>query len=331
MQYLITGGAGFIGCNFVRYLLGRYPDCRVRVFDKLTYAGSLDNLTEVSADPRFEFVQGDCCDADAIAAAMQGVDIVVHMAAESHNDRAILGPETAMRTNFMGAFTTLEAARGADLKRFLHVATDEVYGAKMEGQYTETDALDARSPYAASKAGGDRLAHAYFVTYGVPTVVTRPSNNYGPYQFPEKLIPLFTYLALRDEPLPVYGDGLQMRDWLHVADHCRAMDVLLEQGDLGQAYNIAGDNEHANIETIRVILDELGKPDSLIKHVTDRPGHDIRYPIDGGKLHALGWRAEIAWETGVRAAVRWYSEHRDWLDAAIDRGREFREKWYRDR
>jgi dTDP-glucose 4,6-dehydratase len=331
MQLLVTGGAGFIGSNFVRYMLGAHPDCRVRVFDKLTYAGSLDNLADVQGDARFEFVQGDVCDADAIRAAMQGVDVVVHMAAESHNDRAILGPETAMRTNYMGTFHALEAARDANLKCFLHVATDEVYGAKMEGKYTEKDALEARSPYAASKAGGDRLAYAYFITYGVPTVITRPSNNYGPYQFPEKLIPFFTYLALRDENLPVYGNGLQMRDWLHVQDHCRAMDTLIAEGQPGEAYNIAGDNEHTNIETIRVILSELGKPETLIKHVEDRPGHDIRYPIDGSKLHALGWRPEVPWEAGVRETVRWFAGHREWMDAAVERGREFKEKWYKDR
>lgn len=331
MIYLVTGGAGFIGSNTVRHLLAEQRDCSVRVLDKLTYAGNLENLAEVASDPRLEFIQADICDETAVTAAMQGADVVIHMAAETHVDRSIVSAEAALRTNVEGTFRLLEAARECQPRLFLHVATDEVYGSSSERRFSETDALNPRNPYSATKAAGDRLAYAYFVTYGVPCVITRPSNTYGPYQYPEKLVPFFVYKALRDEALPVYGSGQQMRDWLHVDDHCRAVALLLDRGVPGEAYNIVGGNEHPNLDVVRLILDELGKPESLISYVQDRPGHDVRYPLNGDKLAALGWAPEVDWEAGMRATVRWFAEHRDWLEQSIARGRDFMETWYRDR
>jgi dTDP-glucose 4,6-dehydratase len=228
----------------------------------------------------------------------------------------------------MGTFTLLEAARVAGVARFLYVSTDEVYGEAREGPMRESDAFRPRGPYSASKAGADLLCYAYHVTYGLPVVIHRATNNYGPYQFPEKLVPLFAYRALRDEPLPVYGDGRQVRDWLHVDDNCRALELLLERGVPGEAYNVPGGNERENLEVIRVLLDELGKPASLIRHVEDRPGHDVRYSLEGGKIAALGWRPEVEWEAGLRAAVRWFAEHREWLEASVARGKAFLDQWY---
>ncbi len=336
MNILITGGAGFIGCSFVRYLLEHIPDAQVRVLDKLTYAGSWENLADVADNPRVTFIEGDICDVATVREAMAGVETVVHLAAESHVDRSIMGPQPAMQTNFFGTFVLLEAAREAWLdrlttQRFLHVSTDEVYGSLETGECDEEAPLNPRNPYSASKAGADHLARAYCVTYGLPVIVSRPCNNYGPYQYPEKLVPLFVYRALRDEPLPVYGDGRQRRDWLHVADHCRAMYVLLENGEPGQVYNIPAGNERENLATIKVILDELGKPDSLIKHVADRPGHDVRYAMSGDKIATLGWEPEVEWEGGLRQTVRWLADHQDWLERSLARSREYFASWYRDR
>ncbi|MCE5240180.1 dTDP-glucose 4,6-dehydratase [bacterium] len=331
MRTLVTGGAGFIGCNYVRQLLAGDPDCQVRIIDKLTYAGSRDNLQDVLDDPRCEFVAGDICDPGAVAAALDDVQIVVHFAAETHVDRSIHSAEAALRTNVEGTFRLLEASRDRELHRFIHVATDEVYGSSAGECFTEGSALKPRNPYSASKAGGDRLAYSYFVTYGVPVIITRPTNTYGPYQYPEKLIPFFVLRALRDEHLPVYGDGRQVRDWLHVGDHCRAVDLLLKQGAVGEVYNIVGGNQRENMQVVRLILDELGKPESLIKHVTDRPGHDVRYHLDGTKLAGLGWQPTVPWETGMRETIRWFAEHRDWLERSLQRGHDFMEQWYRER
>ena len=255
----------------------------------------------------------------------------MHLAAESHVDRSIFGAEEAVRTNFEGTFRMLEAARDAEVGRFLHVSTDEVYGAAEGVSFDEEAPLLARNPYSASKAGADRLARAYWVTYGLDVVITRPANNYGPYQYPEKLVPLFVYKALRDEPLPVYGDGMQVRDWLHVEDHCRAMLTVFEKGESGEAYNIPAHNERPNIATIRLLLDELGKPESLIKHVEDRPGHDVRYSMKSDKIEALGWRPEIEWEAGMRETIRWFAENMEWLESSYQRGQEFFAQWYKDR
>jgi len=331
MRLLVTGGAGFIGGNFVRHVLAQRRNARVRVFDKLTYAGSLDNLEGVLDDPRLEFVQGDICDQAAIETAAEGADFIVHLAAESHVDRSIISAEAAVQTNFVGSFRVFEAARAAGVSRVLHASTDEVYGACEGAPFVETDPLNPRNPYAATKAGADRLAHSYFVTHGLPVVIARPSNNYGPWQYPEKLIPFFVWRALTDEHLPVYGSGLQIRDWLHVLDHCRALLLLLEAGEPGEAYNIHGGNERPNLETIGLILDELGKPESLIRHVEDRPGHDIRYAMDAAKIGALGWRPEVEWETGIRATVRWFAEHREWMERSVARGKAYFEEWYAGR
>ncbi len=316
---LITGGAGFIGCNLVRFLLENMPNEKVRVFDKLTYAGSVENLayswnraTGYNLG-RIEFVRGDVCDKAAVQQAVAGVDTVIHLAAESSVDRSLTNVEETWRTNYFGTHTVLEAAwcSHADPPRFIHVSTDEVYGPTKDRNFHETDFLNAnpRNPYAVSKLLGDMVAMQY-----VPVIITRPANNYGPYQYPDKLIPLLTYRALCNEPLPVYGDGKQRRDWLHVHDHCRAILALVtSKGPLYKVYNIPGGNEHENIEVVRIILDELGKPESLIEYVADRPGHDIRYGITGCRIASLGWEPEIDWEEGLRETVRWYAEHQSWL------------------
>jgi len=331
VHYLITGGAGFIGSSLADHLLARYDDARVTVLDKLTYAGTRENLQSAEATGRLTFVEGDVCAEQTAREACEGADIVIHAAAESHVDRSILSGQEAARTNFLGTFTMLEAARQAEVGKFLFLSTDEVYGAKTEGSFDEESPLNPRNPYSAAKAGADRMAHAYFVTYGMPVIITRPSNNYGPRQFPEKLVPLFVYKALREEPLPVYGDGRQRRDWLHVEDHCRAMDLILREGEAGEAYNIPGDNERRNLQTIQIILDELGKSESLIRHVEDRPGHDVRYPLDGVKIAGLGWDALVPWEDGLRETVRWYVDNQDWVERAIKRGEDFHNQWYAGR
>jgi dTDP-glucose 4,6-dehydratase len=331
MNYLVTGGAGFIGSHFVEHLLAQDPSCHVTVLDKLTYAGSRENLKAAADTGRLKLIVGDVCDDEAAARACKKADVVIHAAAESHVDRSILSGAEASRTNYVGTQVMLEAARNAGVSRFLMVSTDEVYGSRPRGTFNEQSPLNPRNPYSAAKAGADRLAHAYFVTYGLPVVITRPSNNYGPRQFPEKLVPLFTYKALHDERLPVYGNGMQRRDWLHVSDHCRAMLTVLERGEAGEAYNIPGGNERRNLQTIRVILDELGKPDSLIQFVADRPGHDPRYPLDGRKIAALGWTPQVEWEAGLRATVRWYVQNPGWLQLAVKRGEEFHQQWYNAR
>lgn len=331
MRYLITGGAGFIGCNLVRHLLRAQADAQVAVLDKLTYAGNLANLDDVLDDNRLTFFEGDITDPAAVTEAMADAEVVVHLAAETHVDRSIMGGEAAARTNFMGTQVLLETARAVQPRVFLNVATDEVYGCCVQGAFTEEAPLNPRNPYSAAKAGADRLGYAYHITYGLPVITSRPANNYGPYQYPEKLVPLFVYRALRDEPLPVYGDGRQVRDWLHVEDHCRAMVTLIERGLPGEAYNIPAHNERYNLDTIRLILDELNKPESLIRYVADRPGHDLRYALNGDKLAALGWQPEVPWEEGMRRTVRWFAAHRDWLERSIARSKEYFEQWYAGR
>lgn len=331
MRILVTGGAGFIGCNFVRFLLREYQDLELTILDKLTYAGNLANLADVLDDNRLCFMEGDICDRAAAAEAMADAKVVVHLAAETHVDRSIMGGQVAARTNFMGTQVLLETARQVQPRLFLYISTDEVYGTCPQGAFSEQDPLNPRNPYSAAKAGADRLAYAYYVTYDLPVVISRPCNNYGPYQYPEKLVPFFVYRALRDEPLPVYGEGQQVRDWLHVQDHCRAMQVLLENGQAGETYNIAAGNERANLETVRLILDELGQPESLIEFVADRPGHDVRYALSGDKLAALGWEPQIRWEEGMRQTVRWFAAHQDWLEQSISRSRDYFEQWYAER
>jgi dTDP-glucose 4,6-dehydratase len=313
VDVLVTGGAGFIGSNFVRHALATHPDWRVTTLDKLTYAGRLENLHDVMDDPRHSFVRGDIADADLVKPLVTRSNIVVHFAAETHVDRSILGAGDFIRTDVFGTFVLLEAAReAADLRRFIQISTDEVYGSVPTGASRETDELKPRNPYSASKAGADRLAYSYWATYGVPVIVTRASNNYGPYQFPEKVIPLFITNAIDGQPVPLYGDGLNVRDWLHVGDHCRAIDVVLERGQAGEVYNIGGGNEVANIDLTRRILGLLDKPESLIRPVTDRPGHDRRYCLDTAKLRGLGWQPEADFVDGLRQTVAWYRENEWW-------------------
>ncbi|HEX9005968.1 MAG TPA: dTDP-glucose 4,6-dehydratase [Bacteroidota bacterium] len=315
---LVTGGAGFIGSNFIRFLLSAYDDLTVINFDALTYAGNLENLAAVTAHPGYKFVKGDVCDGAAVDAALRtfDVDTVVHFAAESHVDRSILGADVFVRTNVLGTQTLLDAARTAGVTRFLQVSTDEVYGSLgREGKFTESTPLHPNSPYSASKAGADLLALACHHTFGLPVIVTRCSNNYGPYQFPEKLIPLMIRNALHDKPLPVYGDGRNVRDWLYVEDHCRALDLVARRGTPGKVYNIGGNNEWQNIDIVRLILRVLGKPESLITFVKDRPGHDRRYAIDASLLrHELGWTPKASFEDGLRQTIQWYRENPEWVE-----------------
>ncbi len=317
MNLLVTGGAGFIGANYVRLLLDRGGD-RVVNLDALTYAGNLENLAGYEDHADYRFVRGDIRDRELIdrILAEDKIEAIVNFAAESHVDRSIDGPREFLDTNIMGTQTLLEAARQAGVERYLQVSTDEVYGSLgPEGSFTETSPLQPNSPYAASKAAADMVCRSYFHTYGLPVLITRCSNNYGPYQFPEKLIPLMIANALEDKPLPVYGDGLYVRDWLYVGDHCEAVDQVLRRGRPGAVYNIGGNNEMENIRIVRLLLEILGKDDSLISFVTDRLGHDRRYAIDASFIRdELGWEPRYAFADGIRATVDWYLEHRDWWE-----------------
>jgi dTDP-glucose 4,6-dehydratase len=312
---LITGGAGFIGSNFVHYMLEKYPDYRIVVYDKLTYAGRLENLERAQGNPRFSFVQGDICDLAAVREAVGGnaIDTIVNFAAETHVDRSIMTPDAVVTTNVNGTWALLEVARELQLERFHQISTDEVYGAiPAPGRSKEGDPLEPRSPYSASKAGAEHLVYAYFVTYGLPVTTTRGSNNIGPFHYPEKAVPLFTTNAIDDQPLPIYGDGLQMRDYQYVLDHCEGIDTVLHKGQLGDFYNVGTEVETPNIEMARKILDLLGKPQSLIEHVADRAGHDRRYALDCTKLRALGWRSRHSFDEALEKTVRWYVENQDW-------------------
>jgi len=312
VDVLVTGGAGFIGSNFVRYALHTHDDWRVTTLDKLTYAGRRENLHDVMNHPRHEFVHADICDGGISAPLVERSNIVVHFAAETHVDRSIMAAGDFIKTDVEGTFVLLEAARRArGLTRFVQISTDEVYGSVPHGASRETDELKPRNPYSASKAGADRLAYSYFATYDVPVIVTRASNNYGPYQFPEKVIPLFVTNAIDDMPVPLYGDGRNVRDWLHVLDHCRAIDLLIEKAAGGEVYKIGGGNEVMNVDLTHQILDALGKPRSLIKPVPDRPGHDRRYCLDTGKLRSLGWTPQVSFADGLRETIDWYRGN-DW-------------------
>jgi dTDP-glucose 4,6-dehydratase len=313
VNVLVTGGAGFIGSNFVRHALAAHGDWRVTTLDKLTYAGRLENLKGVLDHPRHEFVKGDVADPSVAAPLVTASDIVVHFAAETHVDRSILAAGDFITTDVFGTFVLLEAARSAQqLRRFVQISTDEVYGSVPQGSSRETDELRPRNPYAASKAGADRLAYSYWATYQVPVVITRASNNYGPYQFPEKIIPLFVTNAFDDIPVPLYGDGLNERDWLHVSDHCRAIDVVIDRGVAGEVYNIGGGNHIANADLTRRILRLAGKPESLIRLVADRPGHDRRYSLDIDKIRGLDWSPRVDFEQGLTDTVEWYRQNEWW-------------------
>jgi len=313
---LVTGGAGFIGSNFVHLLLDKYPHCRVVVYDKLTYAGNLDNLKDVAEDLRYSFVQGDICDAEHVEEVIREhkIDVIVNFAAETHVDRSILAAGSFIQTDVYGTYVLLEAVRKFGLRRMVHVSTDEVYGSVTEGSSVETDNLLPNSPYSASKAGGDLMCRAFFVTYGVPVVVTRGSNNFGPHQYPEKVIPLFITNALDDKALPLYGDGQNVRDWLYVLDHCEAIDLMLQKGRDGEVCNVGADRELTNLELTETILGMLGKPRSLIQFVEDRPGHDRRYSLDSSKIHELGWQPRFRFEEALEGTVRWYADNRWWWE-----------------
>jgi dTDP-glucose 4,6-dehydratase len=312
VEVLVTGGAGFIGSNFVRHALQAHPDWRITTLDKLTYAGRMETLHDVIEHPRHRFVRGDIADAAVSSPLVKASEIVVHFAAETHVDRSILEAGEFLKTDVIGTFVLLEAARAAsNLRCFVQISTDEVYGSISEGSSVETDELRPRNPYSASKAAADRLAYSYWATYGVPVIITRASNNYGPYQFPEKVIPLFITNAFDNIPVPLYGAGLNIRDWMHVMDHCRGVDVAIERGTAGEVYNIGGGNEVRNVDLTHMLLRLAERPESLIKQVQDRQGHDLRYSLDTTKLRALGWQPEVSFEQGLKDTVRWYREH-DW-------------------
>ena len=321
---LVTGGAGFIGANFVFYMLDRHPDYRIVCLDKLTYAGNLSTLTPVLKNPGFRFVRGDICDREDVNALFEEEhpDVVVNFAAESHVDRSIENPDIFLQTNILGTAVLMDACRTYGVSRFHQVSTDEVYGDlpldRPDLFFTEKTPLHTSSPYSSSKAGADLLVLAYHRTYGLPVTVSRCSNNYGPYQFPEKLIPLMIANALNDKPLPVYGQGLNVRDWLYVEDHCKAIDAILERGKVGEVYNIGGHNEMRNIDIVKLICRALDKPESLITHVIDRKGHDMRYAIDPAKIHAeLGWLPETAFADGIQKTIRWYLDNRGWWEEIV--------------
>ena len=314
MRILVTGGAGFIGSAFVRHLLAAHPADEVVVFDKLTYAGSLDNLRELEDDPRYAFVRGDICDAGAVAAVLDGVDAVVNFAAETHVDRSITAPEDFIRTDVLGTHVLLEAVRAGGVGRYLQVSTDEVYGDVESGSSREGDPLRPSSPYSASKAAADLMVLAYRRTFGCPVLITRSSNNYGPRQYPEKLVPLFVTNLLDGEPVPVYGDGANVRDWLYVTDNCRAIDLVLRRGADGEVYNVGGGHELANLDLTRALLGALGAGDEMIRWVADRAGHDRRYSVDCSRLRALGWTPEVPFDEGLARTVAWYRDNRAWWE-----------------
>jgi dTDP-glucose 4,6-dehydratase len=310
MHLLVTGGAGFIGSNFIRHVLQK-PEVRVTNLDKLTYAGNPANLADLSGNPRYRFVQGDICDAKVVNECVKDADAIVHFAAESHVDNSIADPNVFAQTNVYGTLTLLNAARKKNT-RFLHVSTDEVYGSRETGAFTEKDALSPSSPYSASKAASDLLALSYYTTYGMPVTVTRSSNNFGPHQHPEKLIPLFITNLLEGRKVPLYGDGKNVRDWVYVEDNCAAIFAALQHGKLGEIYNIAGGNELPNVEITKKILSALGKDESSIEYVKDRPGHDRRYAIDGRKIRALGWEPKHDFATALQKTIGWYKSNAAW-------------------
>ncbi len=335
-RILVTGGAGFIGSNFVRMALAEHPDCFVVNLDKLTYAGNLENLIEFRDHRQYRFVHGDICDGALVEKLIDehGIDAIINFAAESHVDRSITGPKVFIETNVTGTLTLLQAARDKNVDRFIQVSTDEVYGSLgPDGKFTEQTPLSPNSPYSASKAAADHLVRAFGHTWGLKYNITRCSNNYGPYQFPEKLIPLMIHNALRDKELPVYGDGLQVRDWLFVYDHCTAIWRVLEEASPGEVYNIGGCNEKPNLEVVGHILSHLGKPQTLIRHVTDRPGHDRRYAIDASKItNELGWKPSVTFEQGIAKTIDWYLGNQEWLANVVSgEYQQYYEKMYGNR
>jgi len=313
VRLLVTGGAGFIGSNYVHWVL-EHSDDSVTVFDALTYAGNLDNLRALEGNPRYAFVKGDICDRDAVLAAVDGHDAIVHFAAESHVDRSIVSPDEFVRTNCDGTNVMCDVARRVGVERFVHISTDEVYGSIEVGSFKESDRLDPRSPYSASKAGSDLIALSYHATYGLPVVVTRSSNNFGPYQFPEKVIPLFVTNLLEGRKVPLYGDGLNVRDWCYVTDNCAGIDLVLRHGTVGEIYNIGAGNEITNRDLTGLILELLNQGEDMIEYVEDRLGHDRRYSIDTTRIRALGWRPQRELGEALEATVAWYRDNRWWWE-----------------
>ena len=312
MNILVTGGSGFIGSNFIRHMLDKYPDHRIINLDKLTYAGNPDNLKDVEDNPNYSFVRGDICDPDIVNEVMQQVGQVVHFAAESHVDRSIDDGSVFVRTNVLGTYTLLESALKHDIKRFVHVSTDEVYGSINEGSFKETDMLVPSSPYSSSKAGSDLLAQSYHITHELPVIITRCTNNYGPYQYPEKLIPLFVTNLLENKKVPIYGTGQNIRDWIYVLDHCKAVDFVLHNGSVGEIYNIGGGAEKTNLEITEMIIEKVGSDDFMIEYMEDRLGHDLRYSLDCSKLKELGWAPEYDFDEALDETVKWYVENEWW-------------------
>lgn len=321
---MVTGGAGFIGSNFVRYMLKKYPDYRVTVLDKLTYAGNRENLADLENNNNYKFVVGDICDEKIVAGVAEGADVIVNFAAETHVDRSILTPDSFIKTDVLGTYVLAESARKYNHKRYVQISTDEVYGSIIDGSFKEEDKFKPNSPYSASKAGADLFIQAYIKTYNFPAVIVRPSNNYGPFQYPEKMIPLFITNAMEDIQLPMYGDGLYVRDWLYVLDNCEAIDTVLHKGKSGQAYNIGGGNEITNIELTKRILQLLGKPETLIKYVKDRPGHDRRYSLDCTKISTeLGWKPKFSFSEALKSTVEWYVDNKQWWQRIKKKQTEF--------
>jgi len=311
-RILITGGCGFIGSNFIRYILNTHPDYYIVNLDKLTYAGRLENLQDIADHPRYKFIKGDICDKNLVEGIIKDIDEVINFAAESHVDRSIVDPEEFLRTNIFGVYILLEAAKKYKIKKFIQIGTDEVYGSIKRGKFRETDRIAPSSPYSASKAGADLLCQSYFKTYGLPVIITRSSNNFGPFQFPEKVIPLFVTNLLRNKKVPLYGSGKNVRDWLYVLDNCQAIDFVLGKGKVGEIYNIGGGQEKQNIEITKTILKNLGKDESWIEYVTDRLGHDWRYALDCRKIEKLGWRPKYKFEEAIRETIEWYKNNQWW-------------------
>jgi len=310
MRLLITGGAGFIGSNFVKHIIRKHPDYEITVLDKLTYAGNKNNLKEDMK--KIKFIKGDVCDKKIVGKLVKKSDIIVHFAAETHVDRSIIDAGSFVLTDVFGTYQLMEACKKFGIEKFVHISTDEIYGQIARGSFRETDKLEPRNPYSASKAGAELLAKSFYITHDVPVIITRSSNNFGPYQHPEKMMPLFITNAMQNKKLPLYGDGKNIRDWLHVTDNCSAIDLVMHEGKTGEIYNIGGDNERMNIEVTRLILKFLGKPESLIEFVKDRPGHDLRYSLDNTKIKKLGWRTELKFEEALKQTVEWYKENSWW-------------------
>ncbi len=325
---LVTGGAGFIGSNFVRYMIDKYPDYRIIVLDALTYAGNRENLKDLEGKPNYLFYYGNICDAEVVNNLVSNSDVVINFAAETHVDRSILEAGSFIQTDVVGTFTLLEAARKYEIERYIQVSTDEVYGSIEDGSFFEASPVEPNSPYSASKAGGDLLVRAYNRTYGLPTIITRSSNNFGPYQYPEKLIPLFITNALDDLTLPLYGDGKNVRDWLYVLDNCQAIDVIMHNGEIGETYNIGGGNEMQNIQITELILKLLNKPKTLIKPVPDRLGHDRRYSVNFDKIEKLGWKPSHKFSDALKETIRWYQENEDWWRHIKEKREDF-QKYYK--